>query len=281
MLTFFLGQLPPFGGVALDWVTLLTIVAAGFGVYLILTSGKSSPGIPFAKWIGILLLTASSVAVLTRVEMSIERGLFFAFCGLAVIGCVAFISSRQPVYAACNFAITVLAVCGIFMLLSAPFLAAATIVVYTGATIIIFLFVLMFSQHTHLQVHDIALNSPAFAVVIGTALLCLITIAGFTLSVPGNLAVAGEFVNSQELSGANPNFDNSAWSQRKTPAEVAIAGNGREPSVAGLGRVLFTEYLWLVEIVGSLLTIAAIGAIVIAQGYEGYLPGSKSMRIES
>ena len=56
------------------------------------------------------------------------------------------ITDRNPVYSALWFALTTLAVCGLFLLNSAPFLAASTIIVYAGAIIVTFLFVIMLAQ---------------------------------------------------------------------------------------------------------------------------------------
>jgi NADH:ubiquinone oxidoreductase subunit 6 (subunit J) len=74
-------------------------------------------------------------------------GLFFyifAIAGLA--GSVLMITSRNPVHSALWFAAVVLATTGLFVLLGASFLAAGTIIVYAGAIIVTFLFVLMLSQ---------------------------------------------------------------------------------------------------------------------------------------
>jgi NADH-quinone oxidoreductase subunit J len=263
-----------FNRIPVDWTTILAAVIAGLGAYLVQTSDTSSQRRSASKWIGIVLLIASAIVVMTRVPMTLERLLFFKFCGLAIIGCVAFVTARQPVYAACNFAVAVLSVCGLFMLLSAPFLAAATMIVYTGATIIIFLFVLMFAQRAHLQVQDVALNTPGLAMIASVGFLCLILIASAGYKVPGLMSV-GDAIRVSDIVATGEKTVNDSVDVANPAAEASslqLVAKSPRPTVAGLGRVMYTEYLWLVEIAGSLLTVAAIGSIVIARNRDYSVP---------
>src|SRR5262245_20739779 len=77
--------------------------------------------------------------------------LFYLFAAGAVGFATVLVAQRNPARAAIAFAFVVMNVCGLFVLLSAPFLAAATVVVYAGAIIVTFLFVLMLS---HVQGHS-------------------------------------------------------------------------------------------------------------------------------
>ena len=70
------------------------------------------------------------------------------------------ITSRNPVYAALWFALATLSTCGLFLLQSAPFLAAATIIVYAGAIIVTFLFVIMLAQQAGATVYDQRSRQP-------------------------------------------------------------------------------------------------------------------------
>lgn len=76
----------------------------------------------------------------------IYAGLFWLFTSVAVSFAVVMVAQRNPARGAMAFAVSVLATCGLFLLLAAPFLMAATVVVYAGATIVTFLFVLMLSH---------------------------------------------------------------------------------------------------------------------------------------
>ncbi|OYW13010.1 MAG: hypothetical protein B7Z55_17570, partial [Planctomycetales bacterium 12-60-4] len=70
-----------------------------------------------------------------------ELWLSYGFCAVAVVLAIAFVLMKHPVHAALSFACVVLATAGVYLLQDAAFVAASTVVVYAGATIIIFMFV--------------------------------------------------------------------------------------------------------------------------------------------
>ena len=69
--------------------------------------------------------------------------LFYAFGGLALGGALVMVSQRNPTYSAFALIVTLVALSGVFGLLGSPFIAALQIVVYAGAIMVLFLFVLM------------------------------------------------------------------------------------------------------------------------------------------
>src|ERR1700682_3978633 len=75
-----------------------------------------------------------------------ERVLFYAFSASAVVFGALLVTQSNPARAALCFALVVLSTCGLFLLQAAPFLMAATIIIYAGAIIVTFLFVLMLAQ---------------------------------------------------------------------------------------------------------------------------------------
>lgn len=97
--------------------------------------------------------------------------LFYVFAGGAIAAAVATIVQRNPVYAALWFASVILCTCGLFLLQAAPFLAAATIIVYAGAVIVTFLFVIMLAQQRGLADYDRRSREPAMACLAGFVLL--------------------------------------------------------------------------------------------------------------
>jgi NADH:ubiquinone oxidoreductase subunit 6 (subunit J) len=107
-----------------------------------------------------------------------ETVLFHAFSGLAILGGGLMLSQRNPVHAALSFALVVLSTCGLFLLLAAPFLMAATIIVYAGAIIVTFLFVIMLAQQAGLTSADQRSREPFLASLGGFmlmgALLCVL-----------------------------------------------------------------------------------------------------------
>ncbi len=169
-----------------------------------------------------------------------ETVLFYAFAGLAVISGGLLITQRNPVHAALSFALVVLSTCGLFLLQAAPFLMAATIIVYAGAIVVTFLFVIMLAQQAGLSNADARSREPLLSVMAGFVLL-------------GTLL----YVLSRHFDPAQPGMLAAPMANeppRHLPAE----------NVAALGRTLFTEYLIPVELGGTLLLVATVGAIVIA-----------------
>ena len=154
--------------------------------------------------------------------------MIYLFAALLTLFGIGFITFKQPVYSALSFTAIVLVACVLFVLSNSPFLAAATMVVYAGATIIVFLFVLMFAQRSKLQSYDVNLNRPIMACFVGGGLL------GLLISGIRSLNIA--------------------------PTEELASGK-----VADLGKLMYSDYLWTVELAGLLLLVATIAAIVIAQ----------------
>ncbi|MCI0378699.1 MAG: NADH-quinone oxidoreductase subunit J [Gemmataceae bacterium] len=158
--------------------TLLLPVALGFvGVYLLLPRPGRSLPLLGALAGGAALLAAGFFVV--RLPASIpESILFYAFAGVALLGGGMMITQKNPVHAALSFALVVLATCGLFLLQGAPFLFAATIIVYAGAIVVTFLFVIMLAQQAGLSDADQRSREPFLASLAGFvlmgALLCVL-----------------------------------------------------------------------------------------------------------
>ncbi len=172
-----------------------------------------------------------------------ERVLFWIFAGAAVFCGILMITSRNPVYGALWFALVTLSTCGLFLLQSAPFLAAATIIVYAGAIIVTFLFVIMLAQQAGAAIYDRRAFQPMLA-----------TVASFVL-LGGLLTALMEW-------GTAP-MPSTPETAQALPLSRPAAD---EPlgSMQGLGRSLFGDYLFAVELGGTVLMVASIGAIAIA-----------------
>jgi NADH-quinone oxidoreductase subunit J len=198
--------------------------------------------------------------------VAIETSLTIAFAGVALLAAVAFVLFRQPVYSALSFATAVLAAAGLYILQDAAYVAAATMVIYAGATIIIFLFVLMFAQHSHLQAYELKYSNLGVAFV---ASLCLTLLLGYAVTTRGQVA-GGPQQMVIPPSGSAPTSspqakDSRLPSESKVDSEQSRAvATKADASVAALGRVTYTRYLWSIELAGTLLLIAAGGAIIIA-----------------
>ena len=97
--------------------------------------------------------------------------LFSIFSIAALASAVMMITNRNPVYAALWFALVTLSTCGLFLLQSAPFLAAATIIVYAGAIVVTFVFVMMLAQQSGATIYDQRSRQPLLATITAFILL--------------------------------------------------------------------------------------------------------------
>ncbi|MBW3596287.1 MAG: NADH-quinone oxidoreductase subunit J [Planctomycetes bacterium] len=179
----------------------------------------------------------TTAAVATAIFVSV---LYWLMAGVTVIAAGATISMRSPVYSAVCFAVTLLGVAGLFLLTGAQFLSIATVAVYAGAIVVTFLFVVMLAQPEGQAYYDRISwgRYPPLAAAVAAALLI------------GGVAYVSEALGGVAPAGA---------------ADVAY----RPFYMADLGRELFSVHLISVEIVGTLLLIALVGAIaIVIQGRD-------------
>ena len=220
-----------------------------------------------------------------------ELWLTYGFCAVAVVLAIAFALIKHPVHAALSFACVVLAAAGVYLLQEAAFVAASTVVVYAGATIIIFMFVLMFAQQTNLLDYDTHKQNPIAAGIVAIALAA--TVIAVALKEFPKLEEQLATKNGVAVSATESAEPKPAEGETKLEAETKVADEKDEPlalnastatdqkaeensaesdnatvdrfTVAKLGAAFYTRYLLAIEIAGTLLLVATIGAVVIAQ----------------
>ena len=160
----------------------------------------------------------------------IETAIFLLFALLAVASSLMVVMHRNPVYSTMSLVVTLFSVAVLFVLLGAPFIAAIQILVYTGAIVVLFLFVVMLLNITR---EESAVSQQK--VQMGGALLGALLFGGM-------LALL-------------------FWSTSRPMGPMTE----ELVSMEGLAREMFTEYLLPFEIVGMLLLVAVIGATVAAR----------------
>jgi NADH-quinone oxidoreductase subunit J len=162
--------------------------------------------------------------------------LFYAFAALAVVSTLLVIAQSNPIYSVLLLIGSFVALAGLYVLLDAPFVAVVQIIVYAGAIMVLFLFVVML------------LNAPREE----TPQEGTIAESGATRGFGALLAVAlaGELIwalgRSRALAVPLPSERQQAW------------------SVAEIGQLLFTKYAFAFEVTSVLIIVAMIGAIALA-----------------
>jgi NADH-quinone oxidoreductase subunit J len=157
---------------------------------------------------------------------------FWVLGPLAVIASLMMVISRNAVHAALFLAGVMLSLAGLYAVQDAPFLAAVQVIVYTGAVLMLFLFVLMLvgvDSSDSLVETLRGQRLAAFAVGLGFAVLLVSAIAS---------GVDGDGVGLEEANA--------------------------EGNVVGIARLVFTKYVFAFEITSALLITAALGAMVLA-----------------
>jgi NADH-quinone oxidoreductase subunit J len=164
---------------------------------------------------------------------------FWILAATSIVCAAAAVTVHNPVYTAIWFAGSLLGVAGLFLFQNAQFLGFATIVVYAGAIVVTFLFVLMLANpEGHAMYDRISWAKFPVPVMILAAAAFVVIVAMSFLSQPLKPAGGGESVQGVE-------------------------------HVARLGSELFAKHLVSVEVAGTILLVALVGAIVILiQGKE-------------
>jgi NADH-quinone oxidoreductase subunit J len=170
----------------------------------------------------------------------VEAFIFFVFGALTLAGAFGVILARNPVHSALSLVVTLVSVAVLFLQQDAHLLAAVQVVVYAGAIVVLFLFVIMLLGVDHPDtLRDPLKAQRAGAIVVGLVLLAEV------LFLTGHHWATGA----------------------KAPASDAIRGGtpGLGNNVERVARSLFTDFLWPFEITAALLVLAVIGAVVLAR----------------
>ncbi|WP_197374040.1 NADH-quinone oxidoreductase subunit J [Mycolicibacterium baixiangningiae] len=172
-----------------------------------------------------------------------EAVVFWIVGGIALIGAIGVVSAPKAVYSAIFLAATMIALAVLYIAQEALFLGVVQVVVYTGAVMMLFLFVLMLvGVDSSESLVETIRGQRVAAIVVGIGFGVLL-IAGI-----GTVSVAG-------LSGRSA-------SSSATFTGLPDANSGG--NVEGLAALIFTRYLWAFELTGALLITAALGAMVLA-----------------
>ncbi len=161
----------------------------------------------------------------------IETTLFFAFAGLAVLGAVSLILQRHPIHSALSLMVVMVSLAALYLLLGAEFIAAVQIIVYAGAIMVLFVFVIML------------LNA---GVEERTSFSRLARYVGIPVGILLTLQLAYTVAR--------------AASEQAHRAPAVGASSTRD-----LSLMLFREYVLPFELTSVLILVAILGAVVLAR----------------
>lgn len=177
---------------------------------------------------------------------TVETVVFFACSLIVLAGGFGVVWFRNPVHAALSLVATLFGVAVLFLNMDAPFLAAVQVIVYTGAIVVLILFVLMLLGVDSEEDLD---DEPLVAQR-AVATIMAVGVAGLVLA---GVMLAGDDL----LSGAR---------------SATSALDDGLPNIESIGRLLFADMVFAFEITAVLLTVAVIGAVVLARRPTSYEP---------
>ncbi|HET6374396.1 MAG TPA: NADH-quinone oxidoreductase subunit J [Candidatus Polarisedimenticolia bacterium] len=159
---------------------------------------------------------------------------FYLFASLALVSGVMVVTRRNAVHAALFLVLTFFSVAGIYIVLSAEFLAAVQVLVYAGGVLVLYLFVIMLVPLRDEKGLQPAAKHIAVSMVLSSALAAVLISYFWNAEVSPTTAVSGGL--------------------------AASGGN-----IEAVGMELYTRYLLPFEIASVLLLVAMIGAVVLAR----------------
>ncbi len=159
-----------------------------------------------------------------------EQLFFVIFAGIALIGAVNLLLRRNPLYAALSLLTTMAALTGLYIMLKAYFIAVIQVIIYAGAIVVLFLFVIMLFNIRAVERQTDRRGYLKW------------------LALPFAIILIGQFLYIVRLFEENP-----------TPVGTEIG------FTEAVGRKLFTAYLLPFELTSVLILAAIIGAVVLAQ----------------
>ena len=184
--------------------------------------------------------------------MDFKTGVFYFFATVLVLAALRVITARNPVHSALFLVLAFFTAAGLWMLLEAEFLAIALVLVYVGAVMVLFLFVVMM-----LDINLDRLREGYWDYLVPALIVAGVMVAEMTLVLGGRY------------------FDLEAMPQSE--ARAADYSNTRE-----LGRQLYTDYVYPFEIAAVILLVAIVAAIALTLRQRKdtkYVDPAKQMKV--
>jgi NADH-quinone oxidoreductase subunit J len=170
--------------------------------------------------------------------------IFYLFALIAVAASLLVVAQRNPIYSVLLLIASFGALSGLYVLLDAPFVAVIQIIVYAGAIMVLFLFVVMLLNAAHEDTEEdlerLRHASPA---------------AAARRSGPMRFGAALAVAFLLEL----------LWALQRNGAIPGSFARASVSSVSALGRVLYTDYAFAFEVTSVLILVAMVGAVVLAR----------------
>ena len=221
----------------------------GVGLYLALprpegAHSRAGAVIGVAAIVGLLVLLGADYVAPHSANV-----FFYLFSAVALLAAGRVVTHPKPVYSAVYFALLVLCVAVLLVIQRAEFLAVALVIIYAGAILVTYAFVIMLAQQAGGETADLKSREPLAAVLVSFVVMG---------------ALVGRIDDLRTLPVAPARSDVVL----QGTADVSLVAVGEEPPVGNtiaVGRLMFGSFVVVIELAGLLLLVAMIGAIAMAR----------------
>jgi NADH-quinone oxidoreductase subunit J len=228
----------------------LTLAVGALGVYCLMPR-TDSPKLLVGALLGGGALLSLLLVLGSRLATAGEGVFFFGlFAAIALVGAVRVVTHPRPVYSAIWFVLVVVAVAALLVLQSAEFAAIALVIVYAGAILVTYIFVIMLARQGGSPLYDRKAREPFLAVV-----------AGFLLAA----AVTGNIGHLEGMTPAAPELRVQPVALTGGDGTTNASAAHAESNSLAVGWVVMTRYVVVLEIAGVLLLVAMVGAIALSR----------------
>ena len=183
----------------------------------------------------------------------LEYVVFFSAAVMILGGAIGVITLKNPVHAALGLVLTLFGVAVQFVAMEAHFLAAVQVIVYAGAIVVLFLFVIMLlgvDESIDLSIEPIAIQRP-LAAVMGIGLLGLLGAA---------------IVRAQDALVINPG----------SGIDTAQATGNNDANIQQLAANLYGDHVFAFQLTSVLLIVAVVGTVLLTRKWPRNIPTSES-----
>ncbi len=171
-----------------------------------------------------------------------EFVVFVCAAAMVLVGAIGVIVRKHPVHAALSLVLTLFGVAVLFVAQEAHFLAAVQVIVYAGAIVVLFLFVIMLlgvDKVENIEIEPIPVQRP-LAVIVGAGLL-------------GMLVTAVVQARSSIATASGSGLD------------IATTTGDHDSNVRQIARSLFSDYVFAFELVSVLLVVAVVATVLLSR----------------
>jgi NADH-quinone oxidoreductase subunit J len=201
--------------------------------------------------------------------MDVQSALFYAFSAVMLFASFRVITARNPVHAALYLVLAFFQASGIWMLLKAEFLSIALVLVYVGAVMVLFLFVVMMLDINIDSIRQGFWKHFPLAATVGAVIaleLAAVLLGGFRVSEPQKQLAAQVIAPAAVTAVAPVDAASAAMDAASAALPAADVGHvvvAQASNTKALGVLLYTEYLYPVQVAALILLVGLIAAIAL------------------